>query len=127
MQKSSLKPTSEIILRLGLDANGDVQKFFTNTCAIHMDKYVPFDTGALARTVVLYKNIVNPKNVFQDAIVYNQEYARYVYYGISRSGLPMNYQKEKHPEANSYWDKRMWSAEKDIVVKEVQNYLDKRG
>ena len=126
MVKIKLKPTSAIILKLGLDANGDVQQFFTNTCALHMDKYVPFDTGALARTTVINGNI-NTGNVFQNAIVYNQEYARYVYYGISRSGLPMNYQKEKHPEANSYWDKRMWSAEKDIVVKEVQNYLDKRG
>lgn len=126
MVKIKLKPTSAIILKLGLDANGDVQQFFTNTCALHMDKYVPFDTGALARTTVINGNI-NTGNVFQNAIVYNQDYARYVYYGISRSGLPMNYQKEKHPEANSYWDKRMWSAEKDIVVKEVQNYLDKRG
>lgn len=27
----------------------------------------------------------------------------------------------------SYWDKHMWSAEKDDVIKEVQDYVRKRG
>jgi hypothetical protein len=27
----------------------------------------------------------------------------------------------------SYWDKHMWSAEKNDVIKEVQDYVRKRG
>lgn len=27
----------------------------------------------------------------------------------------------------AYWDKKMWAAEKDEVLKEVQNYVAKRG
>ena len=125
--KVELKPTSVIVANLGLAPNGPVQKWFTNTCALHIDKYVPFDTGALAETSVLESGEINKENVYENAIVYNQEYARYVYYGISRSGKPMNYQTDKHRLAGPYWDKRMWSAEKKQVVKEVQNYFDKRG
>ena len=51
--KVKMKPTSVIIVKLGLNTGGDTQQFFTNTCALHMDKYVPFDTGSLAETVII--------------------------------------------------------------------------
>ena len=52
MAKLNLYKKDEIKKKLGLEPNGKVQAFFTQTCAIHMDKYVPFDTGVLAQTVV---------------------------------------------------------------------------
>ena len=123
--KVKMKPTSVIIVKLGLNTGGDTQQFFTNTCALHMDKYVPFDTGSLAETVII-NGKPNKTNVYGDTIVYNQDYAKYVYYGLSRTGKKMNYQKDKHPEAGPYWDKRMMSAEKQQVVKEVQDYIKTR-
>ena len=48
-----LKPISEIKANLGIEPNGRVQKFFTNTCRNHMDKYVPKDTGILRENVVI--------------------------------------------------------------------------
>ena len=122
-----MKPTSVIIARLGLDPKGDTQQFFTNTCALHMDKYVPFDTGALAETVVLDSGVINTSNVFENAIVYNQDYAKYVYYGISKTGKPLNYHTDKHELAGPYWDKEMWTAERKIIAREVTNYIKKRG
>ena len=77
--KLKLKPTSVIIANLGLENGGEIHKWFTDTCALHMDKFVPMDTGALAETVVVNGQI-NSKNVYDDAIVYNQDYAVYVYY-----------------------------------------------
>lgn len=121
----SIKPTSVIKARLGLQPNGPIHKWFTNTCALHMDKYVPWDIGNLAETVVV-NGRVNKRNVTTDAITYNQNYAKYVYYGV-RNGKSLNYQTDVHELAGPYWDKRMWSAEKDIVVKEVQNHFDKFG
>ena len=76
-----LKPTSEIKARLGIEPNGRVQKFFTNTCYKHMDKYVPQRDGNL-RTIV---------DIQADSITYEQEYAKYQYKGISKSGKPLNY------------------------------------
>lgn len=67
-----LKPISEIKADLGIEPNGKVQKYFTERCYQHMDKYVPKDTGVLRETVV--------KGT--DYIKYNVPYAHAQYVGI---------------------------------------------
>lgn len=107
-----LKPTSVIKTRLGIEPNGRVQKFFTNTCYKHMDKYVPKDNGDLRTNV----------SIDSDSITYESPYARYQYYGVREDGT----HKVVHyttPGTGSYWDKRMVSAEMQDVVEEVQNYI----
>lgn len=116
-----LKPVSVIEARLGLQPNGRVQKFFTQTCAIHMDKYVPMDTGALAETTIIENQPTG--NVLDDKIIYSTPYAHYVWNGVSRKGLPLNYQTDKHSKATDHWEKKMWSAEGKEIIKEVQNYI----
>lgn len=107
-----LKPTSQIKARLGIEPNGRVQKFFTNTCYKHMDKYVPQRDGNL-RTIV---------DIESDSITYESNYARYQYHGMREDGSrPVrNYTT---PGTGPYWDKRMVSAEMQDVVKEVQDYI----
>lgn len=105
-----LKPTSQIKAHLGIEPNGRVQKFFSNTCYKHMNKYVPMDEG----------NLRINADVKADSITYESPYARYQYYGISKSGKPLNY---RTPGTGDYWDKRMVSAEMEQVVQEVQNYI----
>lgn len=110
-----MKPTSEIKVKLGIDTNGRVQKFFTNTCYKHMDKYVPMDKGNL-RTVV---------DVESDHIIYEVPYAEYQYYGMRKDGTRVvkNYTT---PGTGKYWDKRMVSAEINDVIQEVQDYMEGR-
>ena len=120
-----LKPTSVIKARLGIEPNGQVQKLFTATCAKKMDKYVPFDEGTLAETVIIDGQPT--RNVTENTITYEMPYARYVYYGVSKNGKPLNYHTDKHQLAGKYWDKRMVSAEMQDVVKEVQNYVNRGG
>ena len=67
----NLKPTSEIKARLGLDPNGRVQSFFTNTCYKHMDKYVPMDEGNL-RTNVDIERIVSEVEEKLDSTKFDQ-------------------------------------------------------
>ena len=112
-----MQPTSVIKARLGIEPNGKVHKFFTHTCRIHNDKYVPFDTGTLAETTTEETN----------CYIYEQPYAHYVYEGISKSGKPLVYQTDKHPYAGSHWDRRMVSAEMQDIVKEVQDFIDRGG
>lgn len=110
----NLKPTSEIIARLDLEPNGKVQKFFTETCYQHMDKYVPKDTGALRENATLDN----------DSITYESPYAYAQYIGIVNGGEVRNYTT---PGTGTYWDERMKSAEMSDVLKEVQNYVDRRS
>ncbi|MBR1653678.1 MAG: capsid protein [Clostridia bacterium] len=111
-----MQPTSVIKAHLGIEPNGRVQKFFTNTCYKHMDKYVPKDEGNL-RTIVDIEN---------DSITYESPYARYQYYGMRDDGTHVvkNYTT---PGTGPYWDKRMVSAEMQDVVKEIQNYVNRGG
>ena len=104
-----LKPTSEIKARLGIEPNGRVQKFFTNTCYKHMDKYVPQRDGNLRTNV----------DIQSDSITYESNYAHAQYVGFTK-GPVKNYTT---PGTGPYWDKRMVSAEMQDVVKEVQNYV----
>ena len=107
-----MQPTSVIKARLGIEPNGRVEKFFTNECAKAMDKYVPFDKGNLA-----------DYRIEGNLVIYNQPYARYQYYGISKKGNKLVYHTDKHPLATSYWDKHMWTAEGQDIVKRVQKYV----
>ena len=77
-----------------------------------MDKYVPYDTGDL-RTIV---------DIQPSWITYEVPYARYQYYGVREDGTHrvINYTT---PNTGTYWDKKMWSAEGQDVIKEVQNYV----
>ena len=107
-----LKPTSQIKARLGIEPNGRVQKFFTNTCYKHMDKYVPMDQGDLRANV----------DIQPSTITYESPYARYQYYGVREDGTHQ-VQHYTTPGTGPYWDKRMVSAEMQDVVKEVQDYI----
>lgn len=137
----TLKPTSEIKARLGLEPNGRVQAFLTSTCDKHMDKYVPYNLGNL-RTI---------KDVQVDSITYMSPYARYIYNGkkmvMPENGksafyspdygfwsikggkkILTNEDLEYHtPGTGPYWDKKMVSAEINEVVKEVQDFVDRGG
>lgn len=109
-----MQPTSVIKANLGIEPNGKVQKFFTNTCYRYMDKYVPKDNGLLREIVTIDSN----------SITYEQEYAHAQYVGKVNGGEVVNYTT---PGTGPYWDKRMISAEMQDVVKEVQNFIDKGG
>ena len=140
--KVRMKPISVIKANLGIQPNGPVHSYFTERCATYMDKYVPFKKGNLA-----YTNRI----VETDEVIYNSPYAHYMYEGkvmgpnipIIKNGVivgwfskgPKYYTDEDikykssagHEYAGPHWDQRMWSAEKDDVIKEVQKFINRGG
>ena len=111
-----LEPTSSIKIGLGIEPNGRVQRFFTNTCYKHMDKYVPKDNGDLRTNV----------DIQPSKIIYESPYARYQYYGVREDGT----HKVQHyttPGTGPYWDHKMMSIESEQVVKEVQDFVNRGG
>lgn len=69
--KVHMNSAKQIKERLGINPNGKVQKFFTDDCAKHMDKYVPMDTGILRTNI----------DKGTDYITYESPYAHYQYIG----------------------------------------------
>lgn len=104
-----IQPVSKIKVDLGIDKNGRVQRFLTNTCYKRMDKYVPMRDGNLRTNVSLTPT----------SITYESPYAHAQYVGFTK-GPVKNYTT---PGTGKYWDKRMVSAEIQDVVKEVQKYI----
>ena len=106
-----MKPISTIHAELGINPDGKVQRFFTDTCARYMNKYIPKDTGMLRQNVSKTTN----------SITYESPYAHAQYIGYTK-GPVRNYTT---PGTGPYWDKRMWSAEKQNVINEVQRYVNR--
>ena len=107
-----MQPIGVIKTHLGINPDGRVQKFFTNTCYKHMNKYVPKDEGNL-RTIVDIQN---------NSITYESPYAHYQYIGMRDDGTHVI---KRHTTSGTgpYWDRRMVSAEMQDVVNEVQKYV----
>lgn len=139
-----LEPISQIKARLGIQPNGRVQKFFTNTCYKHMDKYVPYsgDTGRYH----LRENV----DIQADSITYEMPYAHYQYEGkkyVMDNGKSAYYSpdygfwskkgEKKHDSGEKliyhtagtghHWDERMKSVEMEDVIKAVQDYINRGG
>ena len=112
--KVVMKPTSVIEANLGIETGGRVHKFFTNECYKAMDKYVPMDTGDLRSVVSM--------SLDGRYITYEMPYATYQYYG-SQNGKKWNYTT---PGTGPYWDKVMWTAEGQDIVKRVQKYMEEK-
>ena len=107
-----LKPIGQIKTSLGIEPNGRVQKYFTNTCYRYMDKYVPMDEGNLRTNV----------DIQADSITYESPYASYQYRGEREDGSH-KVKKYTTPGTGTYWDRKMVSAEMQDVVDEVQKYV----
>ena len=135
-----LEPMIVIEKDLGIQNGGPVHAFFTNACYKHMDKYVPMDIGNL-RTIV---------DIEPDRIIYESPYAKYQYYGklmVMSNGKGAFYNPDygfwskkgekktltdtdliyHTPGTGPYWDERMWTAEGQDVIKQVQDYIERGG
>lgn len=108
-----MKPVSVIKADLGIEPGGRIQKFFTDTCANYMDKYVPMDRGDLRDNVYKGANYIE----------YQSPYAHAQYVGYT-TGPVRNYTTSG---TGPYWDKRMVSAEMDEVIKQVQKEVERHG
>ena len=95
---------NKIVDKYGMQENGDTQLFLANTCFRRMQKYVPFDSGALSTTAT-----IKPHKV-----IYEMPYAHKQYTTNKGKGI-----------RGKYWDKKMVSAEKELIIKEVKAYAEK--
>jgi hypothetical protein len=113
-----MKPAGVIEARLGIQPNGPAHAFFTNSCYNHMDRYVPYKPHQgdhLRENVEIETNYIK----------YNMPYAHAQYIGYTTG--PVNPENYTTPGTGPYWDRVMWSVEKDDIINEVQEYVDTHG
>lgn len=144
--KVEMKPVGTILIRLGVDKNGDVQMQVTRIINNRITKYMPFRTGVLSTKS---KRIKSPTEIEVAA-----PYALYMYYGKvmvnSKTGkgpafIPgvgyryrkgtvlkaterdLNYDLTKHPKAGPFWDRRMMASEAAQIAHDIQVYVNRSG
>lgn len=91
-----------IINKYGMQKGGSADLFLANSCFRRMQKYVPFDTGALSTTAT----------VRAGSVTYEQPYAHRQYVENKGNGL-----------RGKYWDKKMIANERDALTREVETYV----
>lgn len=112
--KFEVKPTAELLRRRGLEEGGRVQRIIDSEVLRLCDPLVPYVSSTLVKSGRFGTKIGSGE------ICYNAPYARYQYYGKSRSGAPLNYTKTYHTAAGSLWFERMKAAHKEEILKRAQ-------
>ena len=97
---------NKIISKFDLQKGGKAELFLADDCFRRMQKYVPFDTGALSTTAT-----ITPGKV-----VYEQPYAHKQYVSNKGKGI-----------RGKYWDKKMIANERNVLTREVENYIKLKG
>lgn len=102
---------------LGLGRDGPVQQFHTANVLRRIQKYMPYRTGATIKLTIAQTNTHVPE------IVTDNPQARYLYYGVSKSGKPLNYTHTKNPLAGPRWDEAVMAAEGDAMAADLARYM----
>lgn len=119
--KVQIDPPKNVARRLGLDAKGDVQRFWTATVLRRIQRYMPYRTGETIKLTIAQTDINKPE------IVTDEPQARTLFNGVSKSGKPLNYTRTKNPQAGPHWDNALTAAEMPVMQQELQAYIDRRG
>lgn len=86
------------------------QKYIDMECMRLMSPYTPWKTSFLEKSVIL---VTIPGSGELNQIA---PYARAMYYGKTKYGNPINYNKRHHPQAGKLWFERMKADHgKDII------------
>ncbi len=122
----------------------NAQKFVDSECIRLMVKYTP------ARNNILYKTATLGTKIGSGHIYYNSPYARYLYYGeiygpnfpiyeqgklVSfysppqkhPTGRKMQYDKERHPQAQKLWFEVMKTNHKEQILRGAAAIAAKKG
>lgn len=138
-----MKPTSQIVARLGLQGGGPAQKFFCNECYRYMTKFVPGGVNshlnqnvslATDGSYVLYNGpdahylfngnlYVDPK--YKKGAFYSADYGFWSRPGIPKEPTERQLDYSKHPGTGAHWDKLMWASCGDEIVEEVQKFIER--
>ncbi len=145
----SINDGKTVLRRVGLNDGGRAQAFHTANVMKRMSKYMPYRTGATIKLMTIRTDVRKPQ------VVVDTPYARYLYYGMlmvdpitgkgafynpdtdrywSRPGVrkvltntPLKFNTGKNPQAGPYWDRRLWRAEGNTIVAELQAFVNREG
>lgn len=111
----------KILDKRGLGKDQRARKYLANRVRLRCMPYTPRAQGTLSSTSQITKE--------GNAVVWNQPYAQYQYYGKVMAGrAPKHYTGEdlhhhRAPMRGPYWDKRMMADHANDIEKDVAAFL----
>lgn len=145
--KVDMAPVQSIMDRLGVTAQGDVQRFHTANVRRRIQRYMPYRSEATIKLMIVQSPAEEP------FIHVDVPYARMLYYGKvmvdpvthaagfltangwrSRKGVPkvvsdrdIQYDKTKNERAGPFWDRALVAEEGAQLQADLQDYVDRRA
>ncbi len=98
----TIKAPADILKNKGLDAHGAVQRYIDQSALSYAEPFVPRRSGRLIASGR------SATRIGSGVICYGAPYARYQYYGVSRTGKSLRY--HGGGSRGSFWFARMKSA-----------------
>jgi len=104
----------EAALKLGVDRKGRVQKLVTDEVYKNLPDFMPRGTGRLISSMSV---------IAADRIRVASVYARFLFFGKTRTHRPVNYSKDKNPKAGPHWDRRMVAERGKAITAKVNRQI----
>jgi len=143
--KIDMPSAEQLIRRLGLDKDGDVQRFHTMNINRRIGKFMPHLTGALetkmkrlrgntqveiagpyARYQFMGKVMVNAKTGKGPALIPDVGYRYRKGTVLKATDRNLEYTTTFNPQAGPHWDRALVAAEGRLLEADLQVYVDRR-
>ena len=111
--KTDIPSVQSCVKKLGADERGDVQRFVTEEVFRRMLPYIPCKTGHLRETA----HVKNTTRIRVWA-----EYAKKQFFGVSKGGVPFDYDTVGNPKAGPHWDRRLMADEGASIARAATDY-----
>lgn len=110
---------ARIMRRLGINAQGKVQRFHTANIKRRIVEYMPYRTGNTIKIMENQSPISEPYiNVFTP-------YAKDIYTGVRDDGSRIRHWTTGHnPKAGPYWDRRLMQERGAAIRADLQRYIN---
>ena len=102
---------------LGVDKDGRVQKYVTESVFKRLKPYIPKRSGVLRSNARIASNT---------KITVSGVYARAQFFGVTKSGKPFDYGILGGAKAGSHWDRRLVADEGKQIVAAANKFVRSR-
>ena len=114
--ETAIPNSYQIMRRLGVERDGAVQERLTDLIVDNIKDFMPRESGEL---------IGKMRKVGSDRIRVDGPYARFLFFGVRASGLPVRYDN-LNPQGGAHWDRRMVAESGEQIVADLQRYVRSR-
>jgi len=114
--ETAIPNSYQIMRKLGVERDGAVQERLTDLIVDNLKDFMPRESGEL---------IGKMRKVGSDRIRVDGPYARFLFFGVRASGLPVRYDN-LNPQGGAHWDRRMVAERGEQIVAELQRYVRSR-